>query len=64
MALDPVCNMEVDPGSSEWVSEHRGLKYYFCEPECKALFDKDPEVWASGGMTTYLAGGCSCCGGH
>ncbi len=64
MALDPVCKMEVDPTSTEWVSEYRGIRYFFCEPGCKAMFDQAPERWTSGNAQMHSTGGCSCCGGH
>ncbi|MCK5252203.1 MAG: YHS domain-containing protein [Thermoplasmata archaeon] len=65
MALDPVCNMEVDPTTAEWVSEHRGIKYYFCDEGCKASFEKAPDMWVRGPPPQmYMGGGCSCCGGH
>ncbi len=64
MAIDPICKMEVDPTTAEWVSEHRGINYYFCAPGCKAMFDQDPEKWTSGAGHQHMGGGCSCCGGH
>ena len=64
MALDPVCNMEVDPTTADWVSEHKGVKYYFCDEGCKASFEKAPDMWVSGAYPQYIGGGCSCCGGH
>jgi YHS domain-containing protein len=64
MAFDPVCNMEVDPGSAEWVSEHKGVKYYFCDEGCQRAFEKAPDMWVSGAHVQHMGGGCSCCGGH
>ena len=43
MAMDPVCNMEVDEATAQWTSEYKGNMYYFCAPGCKASFDEDPE---------------------
>lgn len=45
MDMDPVCHMEVDPGSAMWSSEHKGRTYHFCARVCKALFDEDPELF-------------------
>ncbi len=42
MAMDPVCNIEVDEGAAMWTSEYQGTTYYFCAPQCKAAFDADP----------------------
>jgi Cu+-exporting ATPase len=64
MAFDPVCNMEVDPTTAEWVSEYKDQKYYFCDEGCKAVFEKAPDMWLRGGYSQYAGGGCSCCGGH
>lgn len=40
---DPVCGMEVDPGTAQHTSIHRGKTYYFCAPGCKRQFDRQPE---------------------
>ena len=48
MAMDPVCNMEVDEETAEWKFEYQGQTYYFCAPGCKASFIKDPEKYLSG----------------
>ncbi len=47
-AIDLVCMMEVDTETAEWKSEHNGTTYYFCDSDCKASFDKDPEKYLSG----------------
>ncbi len=47
MALDPICDMEVDPNTAKWVSEYKGKKVYFCAPGCKKAFDNDPEKYFS-----------------
>jgi P-type Cu+ transporter len=41
-AMDPVCHMEVDPAKAAGKSEYQGKMYYFCNPGCKAEFDKNP----------------------
>jgi Cu+-exporting ATPase len=43
MAIDPVCNMEVDEKKAAATYEYRGKKYYFCAVGCKERFAKDPE---------------------
>ncbi|MEX2622191.1 MAG: XdhC family protein [Acidimicrobiia bacterium] len=42
VAIDPVCEMEVDVASARWVSEHAGQKYYFCAPGCQKAFEAEP----------------------
>jgi xanthine dehydrogenase accessory factor len=43
VAIDPVCQMEVDVATARWVSEHEGQKYYFCAPGCQKAFEANPE---------------------
>lgn len=45
MAIDPVCKMEVEPGSAPAKAEYKGKTYYFCAPGCKVAFEKDPEKY-------------------
>ena len=49
MAIDPVCNMEVDeanpPGGK---TDHQGVTYYFCAPGCRRVFERDPEKYLGG----------------
>ncbi len=45
MALDPVCNMEVEPESAAAEAEYEGKTYYFCAPGCKVAFERDPEKY-------------------
>src|SRR5512133_505451 len=41
---DPVCGMEVDPGSPPGGSVHRGrYAYHFCSDRCRARFEAEPE---------------------
>ncbi|NOZ58437.1 MAG: YHS domain-containing protein [Euryarchaeota archaeon] len=49
MAIDPVCNMEVDEATAKWKAEYKGKTYYFCAPGCKTAFEADPEKYLSGG---------------
>ncbi len=43
MAIDPICNMEVDESTSEFKSDYNGTSYYFCSQECKDEFDENPD---------------------
>ncbi len=45
MAKDPVCGMEVDPKFAAGKTVHKGQTYYFCSPECKKTFEKNPEKY-------------------
>lgn len=42
MATDPVCKMNVEPGSAAGSSRYEGKDYYFCSANCKIEFDQDP----------------------
>ncbi len=48
MAMDLVCNMEVDEATAQWTTEYKGQTYYFCAPGCKKSFDDDPERYVGG----------------
>mgnify|MGYP002382259393 CR=1 FL=1 len=39
---DPVCGMDVDPGTTEHHAEFRGTAYHFCSARCLARFEADP----------------------
>jgi len=43
--LDPVCLMEVDPATARWATEYESLKFYFCAPSCKKMFESDPQAY-------------------
>jgi YHS domain-containing protein len=45
MAIDPVCNMDVDTDTSEFQSMYAGKRYFFCSEECKSDFDERPEEY-------------------
>ncbi len=47
MEIDPVCGMEVDPGTEPPKSVYNGKTYYFCSPGCKRAFDKEPEKYVN-----------------
>jgi len=59
MAKDPVCGMMVDEKKAKLKSDYMGKIYYFCAPQCKEAFDKDPAKFA-GGSGGHV--GHSCCG--
>jgi P-type Cu+ transporter len=42
MEIDPVCGMEVDPGSAAGSFDYRGTTYYFCSQGCLQDFTEDP----------------------
>ena len=51
-AIDPICQMKVDPDSPfGGSSEYQGTTYYFCSPGCKTAFEQDPESHLSGPAT-------------
>ncbi len=44
---DPVCGMDVDPGSAARRQEHDGQTYYFCSAHCLEKFRAEPNKYAS-----------------
>ena len=68
---DPVCGMEVTPGSAAGHSEHAGTDYYFCSSTCKQKFDAAPQrfLHKNAGAAAHptaatvpeQAAGCSSC---
>ena len=46
VAIDPVCEMEVEVAAAKWIAEHDGETYYFCAPGCRAVFEKAPAEYA------------------
>src|SRR5689334_2978841 len=43
---DPVCGMDVDPGSPPGGTVRRGrYAYHFCSDRCRARFEAEPERW-------------------
>jgi Cu+-exporting ATPase len=45
MALDPVCQMTVEPAKAAAQSTYQGRTYYFCAVGCKQTFDREPEKY-------------------
>lgn len=48
MAIDPVCNMEVDEATAKYKSENKGETFYFCAHACKEEFGSNPKKYAKG----------------
>ena len=48
MAVDPVCGMNVDPGTAAAVRTYEGHNYFFCAPGCADSFDADPPGYLQG----------------
>jgi YHS domain-containing protein len=46
MAIDPICKMTVDENKTNFTSEYKGKKYFFCAPGCKKKFDAEPAKYA------------------
>jgi uncharacterized protein len=53
-ARDPVCGMTVDGRSTE-TTEHRGRRYFFCGPGCRARFEAEPDRYAATGASAARA---------
>ncbi|MFO7549566.1 MAG: XdhC family protein [Acidimicrobiia bacterium] len=44
-AIDPVCEMTVDPATARWSTTHDGVEYFFCAPGCLKTFERDPAAF-------------------
>ena len=44
---DPVCGMQVDPGSSKHQAMHGGARWHFCSAGCRTKFVADPDAYLS-----------------
>ncbi|MCU1309133.1 MAG: hypothetical protein JWO20_258 [Candidatus Angelobacter sp.] len=42
MAIDPVCNMEVDEETAPGHTVYDGMDFYFCSLACQQKFEHDP----------------------
>jgi YHS domain-containing protein len=40
--IDPVCGMDVQPGTTKLDSVYEGRSYWFCAEACRRAFDADP----------------------
>ncbi|HYW91691.1 MAG TPA: YHS domain-containing protein [Gammaproteobacteria bacterium] len=47
MLKDPVCNRELDPQDAHAVSIKGGRAFYFCSPDCRVRFEKNPGRYAA-----------------
>lgn len=52
MTKDPVCMTDVDEAEAlamDMTMEENGRRFYFCSPECKERFERDPGafMWPS-----------------
>jgi len=45
MTKDPVCGMDIDEKTAAGTTTYKGKIYYFCNPSCKARFDKEPDQY-------------------
>ncbi len=43
--VDPVCKMTIDSEKAAATSVYKGQTIYFCNPGCKAKFDREPEKY-------------------
>lgn len=60
MAIDPVCRMTVDEKTAKIKSDYEGKTYYFCNPSCKATFDKNPSKYVGGKSGGHSGHSCCC----
>ncbi len=40
---DPVCGMPIDPAQADYYFAWKGHKYYFCNEDCKRIFEQSPD---------------------
>jgi len=49
MAIDPVCGLHVEEEAAvpaeQYTSDYEDETLYFCLPDCKDAFDRDPEQY-------------------
>ena len=46
-ALDPVCGMTVEPGTTPHHASHDGHEFHFCSAGCKTRFEADPAAFGA-----------------
>ena len=56
IAKDPVCGMNVDPGTAAGQYEHRSKTYYFCCTHCLEKFRVDPQKYLASPALVTLGG--------
>jgi Cu+-exporting ATPase len=44
-AVDPVCGMTVDKGTTTLTADYRGQTYYFCSEGCRTTFVGNPAAY-------------------
>jgi Cu+-exporting ATPase len=54
IAIDPVCGMEVDTGTSQLKLEHDGTTYWFCGRGCLLDFQENPDIYLDPGYTPSM----------
>jgi xanthine dehydrogenase accessory factor len=45
VAIDPVCGMEVEIATAQYMNEYNGEIYYFCARGCQTTFEKNPQAY-------------------
>jgi P-type Cu+ transporter len=56
MAIDPVCNMTVEPEKAAAKTEHQGTTYYFCSMGCQKAFAAEPKKYVKASGTAGQSG--------
>ncbi|HZS53961.1 MAG TPA: heavy metal translocating P-type ATPase [Bryobacteraceae bacterium] len=52
--IDPVCGMQVDPGSAAGRSDFESKTYYFCAVSCQKKFEIDPPRYLAPKQQTFV----------
>lgn len=55
--IDPVCGGEVDPSKAPFVTEHEGIRYFFCSKQCEEAFRNNPARFVE--MQRMVESACS-----
>lgn len=53
LAIDPVCQMQIDPGQSDIMVQHHGKLYHFCSAQCAVLFQHQPSAFIAGHVMSH-----------
>jgi|GEM_PF-27865 len=54
IAIDPICNMEVETANAQYTYDYDGETYYFCCAGCKLTFSKNPEQYVPQEQTVAI----------
>jgi YHS domain-containing protein len=46
--MDPVCLMEVDPGTAKFTASYEDHLFAFCGPACRKMFNANPAAYVGG----------------